>query len=60
VRNLVMMLAAYRSASDTDYFAAVQHRYRNFLAGTGRFLIGCTAGYDFRAYRRHIRKSRGP
>ena len=42
VRNLVMMLAAYRSASDTDYFAPVQHRYRNFLAGTGRFLIGCT------------------
>jgi hypothetical protein len=42
VRNLVMMLAAYRSASDTDYFAIVEQRYRNFLAGTGRFLIGCT------------------
>ncbi len=42
VRNLVMMLAAYRSASDSDYFAAVRHRYGNFLAGTGRFLIGCT------------------
>ena len=42
VRNLVMMLAAYRSASDTDYFAAVRDGYGDFLAKTGRFLIACT------------------
>lgn len=36
VRNLVMMFAAYRSASDRDYFGA------GFLNKTGRFLIGCT------------------
>ncbi|MFN7994483.1 MAG: heparinase II/III family protein [Bryobacteraceae bacterium] len=42
VRNLVMMLAAYRSAGDTDYFDVVRQRYGNFLAGTGRFIIDCT------------------
>jgi hypothetical protein len=42
VRNLVMMLAAYRSASDTDYFEVVRQRYGDFLSKTGRFLIGCT------------------
>ena len=42
VRNLVMMLAAYRSASDADYFAVVKQRYADFLAKTGLFLIGCT------------------
>jgi hypothetical protein len=42
VRNLVMMLAAYRSASDADYFAAARQRYGDFLAKTGRFLIACT------------------
>ena len=42
VRNLVMMFAAYRSASDMDYFAVVKQRYGDFLAKTGLFLIGCT------------------
>ena len=37
LRNLVMMLQAYRSASDTDYFAG-----RPWLAQAGRFLIGST------------------
>jgi len=41
-RNLVMMFAAYRSASDEDYFALVKRRYGDFLAKTGLFLIGCT------------------
>ncbi len=42
VRNLVMMFAAYRSASDSDYFALVKQRYGDFLAKTGLFLIGST------------------
>jgi len=42
VRNLVMMMAAYRSASDADYFAVVKQHYGDFLAKTGLFLIACT------------------
>jgi len=41
-RNLILMLAAYRSATDKDYFALVQRDYGNFLAKSGRFLIACT------------------
>jgi hypothetical protein len=37
LRNFVMMLQAYRSASDTDYFAR-----RPWLAQAGRFLIAST------------------
>jgi hypothetical protein len=37
LRNLVMMMQAYRSASDTDYFTG-----RPWLAQAGRFLIGST------------------
>jgi hypothetical protein len=36
VRNMVMMLQAYRSATDTDYFQRVD------MAKAGRFLIGST------------------
>jgi hypothetical protein len=42
VRNLVMMLAAYRSASDADYFAVVKQRYGDFLSKAGLFLIAST------------------
>jgi len=42
VRNLVMMFAACRSASDADYFAVVRQRYGDFLSKTGLFLVGCT------------------
>jgi hypothetical protein len=41
LRNLVMMLQAYRSASDSDYFAQAAAR-GDFLAGAGRFLIAST------------------
>lgn len=37
LRNFVMMLQAYRSASDTDYFKG-----RHWLAQAGRFLIAST------------------
>jgi hypothetical protein len=42
VRNLVMMLQAYRTATDLDYFAVVEQNYGDFLAKAGRFLIGST------------------
>jgi len=42
LRNLVLMLAAYRTASDADYFARVEKDRRNFLAEAGRFLIYST------------------
>src|ERR1035437_2961421 len=40
VRNLVMMLAAFRSATDRDYFAEARIRYNDFPAKVGRFQIG--------------------
>jgi Heparinase II/III-like protein len=42
VRNLVMMLAAFRSATDRDYFAEARIRYNDFPAKVGRFLIYST------------------
>ena len=42
VRNLIMMFAAYRSASDADYFAEIKQHHGDFLAKTGLFLIGST------------------
>ena len=42
LRNLVLMLAAYRTASDRDYFAAARKDHGDFLALAGRFLIACT------------------
>jgi hypothetical protein len=42
LRTLVLTLAAYRTASDTDYFARVQRDYGNFLVKAGRFLIAST------------------
>jgi hypothetical protein len=41
LRNFVMMLQAYRSASDTDYFSQAAER-GGFLAAAGRFLIAST------------------
>jgi Heparinase II/III-like protein len=42
LRNLVLMLAAYRTASDLDYFAVARKDHGDFLARAGRFLIACT------------------
>jgi hypothetical protein len=42
VRNLVMMFQAYRTASDTDYFARIEKRHGDFLAKAGRFLVAST------------------
>ena len=42
LRTLVLTLAAYRTASETDYFARVQRDHGNFLAKAGRFLIAST------------------
>jgi hypothetical protein len=42
LRNLILMLAAYRSAGDTDYFARAARDYGNFPSKAGRFLIACT------------------
>jgi hypothetical protein len=42
IRNLVLMFAAYRTASDADYFARIERRHGDFLVKTGRFLIGNT------------------
>jgi hypothetical protein len=39
LRNLVMLLQAFRSATDIDYFRRVERQYDNFLAKAGRFLI---------------------
>ncbi|MGE5644552.1 MAG: heparinase II/III family protein [Acidobacteriota bacterium] len=36
LRNLVLLLQAYRTASDTDYFLRID------MAAAGRFLIACT------------------
>jgi hypothetical protein len=41
LRNFVMMLQAYRSASDTDYFSQAAGR-GGFAAAAGRFLIAST------------------
>jgi hypothetical protein len=42
VRNLVMMLAALRSAGERDYFAEAHSRYGDFPAKIARFLIYST------------------
>ncbi len=42
LRNLVLALHAYRSASDRDYFAEIRARHGDFIRKAGRFLIGCT------------------
>jgi len=42
VRNLVMMLAAFRSAGDRDYFTEARSWYGDFAAKSGRFLIYST------------------
>ncbi len=42
VRTLIMMLHAYRTATNTDYLVLIERKYGNFVAGIGRFLIGCT------------------
>jgi hypothetical protein len=41
-RNLVWMFAAYRSASDIDYFERIEREHGDFLVKAGRFLIGST------------------
>ncbi len=42
VRTLIMMFHAYRTATNTDYLALIERKHGNFVAGIGRFLIGCT------------------
>jgi hypothetical protein len=42
VRTLIMMLHAYRTATDTDYLGRIEKGYGNFVARAGRFLIACT------------------
>jgi hypothetical protein len=39
LRNLVMLLQAFRSATDIDYFRRIERQYDNFLAKAGQFLI---------------------
>jgi hypothetical protein len=42
IRNLVLMLAAYRTATNVDYFDRIRRIHGDFLKKTGRFLIGNT------------------
>ena len=42
LRTLVLTLAAWRSASDSDYFPIIRRRYGDFMAKAGRWLIACT------------------
>ena len=39
LRNLVMLLQAFRSATDIDYFRTIERHYDNFLAKAGQFLV---------------------
>ncbi len=42
LRNLVMLLQAYRSATDIDYFRRVERQYDGFLAMAGQFVVAST------------------
>ena len=42
LRNLVMLLQAYRSATDKDYFHKIERDYGNFLVLAGRSLVATT------------------
>jgi hypothetical protein len=42
LRNLVLLLQAYRSATDRDYFRTISRNYGDFLAQAGHFLVAST------------------
>ncbi len=42
LRNLVLTLAAFRSATDHDYYPLIRHSRDDFMKQAGLFLIGCT------------------
>ena len=42
LRTLVLTLAAWRSASESDYYPVIRRRYGDFMAKAGRWLIACT------------------
>jgi hypothetical protein len=42
IRTLMLALQAYRTASDTDYFARIEKEYGDFAAKAGLFMIAST------------------
>ncbi|MCX6622144.1 MAG: hypothetical protein NTY38_13970, partial [Acidobacteria bacterium] len=42
VRNLILTLAAFRSASDQDYFSLIRQSHGDFMTQAARYLIGTT------------------